>query len=89
MQTRVIARIDRDRRIAEAEKVTSNGPAAHLSASWGYDVKVDLQVSQRNWSKLSKGKKVTIRGKGYYYEAEFFWDYWDFLGGIDGRLEVR
>jgi hypothetical protein len=62
---------------------------AHLSVGWGYDVKVDLQVSQRNWSKISKGKKVTIRGKGYYYEGEFFWDYWDFSGGIDGELEVR
>jgi hypothetical protein len=40
-------------------------------------------------SKISKGKKVTIRGKGYYYEGEFFWDYWDFSGGIDGELEVR
>jgi hypothetical protein len=63
-------------------------PAAHLSVSWGYDVTVDLHVSQRNWSKITKGKKVTIRGKGYRYEGEFNWDYWHFEGGIDGGLTV-
>jgi hypothetical protein len=39
--------------------------------------------------KISKGERVTIRGKGYYYEGEFFWDIWDFSGGIDGELRVR
>jgi hypothetical protein len=63
--------------------------AVHLSVNWGYDVTVNLRVSRRNCSKVSKGERVTIRGKGYYYEGEFFWDYWDFSGGIDGDLEVR
>jgi hypothetical protein len=63
--------------------------AVHLSVNWGYDVTVNLRVSRRNWSKISKGERVTIRGKGYYYEGEFFWDYWDFSGDIDGELRVR
>jgi hypothetical protein len=63
--------------------------AAHLSVSWGYDVDVELHVSKCNWKKIMKGQNVTIRGKGYYYEGEFFWDYWDFSGGIDGELRVR
>jgi len=46
-------------------------PGVHLSISWGYDVTVDLLVSERNWSKICNGKPVTIRGKGYYYEGEF------------------
>jgi hypothetical protein len=71
------------------KKAMPREPVAHLSVSWGYDERVDLQVWQRNWSKISKGRKVTIRGKAYYYEGEFFWDYWDFSGGIDRRLEVR
>ena len=29
-----------------------------------------------------------IRGKGYYYEGEYFWDGWDFEGGLDGELSV-
>jgi hypothetical protein len=68
--------------------MSAEAPAC-LSVSWGYDVTVYLQVSRRNWSKIIKGKKITVRGKGYYYEGDFFWDYWDFSGGIDGKLEVR
>jgi hypothetical protein len=64
-------------------------PAVRLSVSWGYDVIVELRVSRRNWSKIAGGKPVTIRGNGYYYEGEFFRDYWDFSGGIDGELRVR
>jgi len=29
-----------------------------------------------------------IRGKGYSYEGDFFWDYWSFAGGLDDDLEV-
>jgi hypothetical protein len=63
--------------------------AVQLSVSWGYDVDVKLRVSKSNWSKICKGKGVTIRGNGFYYEGEFFWDYWNFSGGIDGELGVR
>jgi hypothetical protein len=67
-----------------------SGAGVHLSVSWGDDtVTVDLSVSRRNWAKISRGESLTIRGKGYHYDGEFFWDYWDFSGGIDGRLEVR
>lgn len=65
------------------------GPAARLSVSWGYDVTVELVVSKRNWSKIMRGHDLTIRGSGYYYEGDFFWDFWDFAGGIDGELIVR
>jgi hypothetical protein len=44
----------------------SKGSAVHLSVSWGYDVTVELRVSKLNWSKISKGESVTIRGSGYY-----------------------
>ena len=62
----------------------------NLRASWCYDiVEVELSVSKRNWTKIVKGQEVTIRGKGYYYEGDYFWDYWDFSGGLDGELRVR
>lgn len=66
-------------------------PAARLSVSWGSggEVEVELLVSKRNWSKIIRGEKVTIRGRGYSYDGEFFWDYWDFSGGVDGELIVR
>jgi hypothetical protein len=63
--------------------------AAHLTVSWGYDVTVELHVPKQGWSKIMKGEPVTIRGDDYYYEGEFFRDYWDFSGGIDGELRVR
>ena len=31
---------------------------------------------------------LSIRGQGYYYEGQFFWDYWRFGGGLNGELEV-
>jgi hypothetical protein len=49
---------------------------------------VELVVSKRNWSRILRGKEVGLRGKGYYYEGEFFWDYWSFSGGLDGKLRV-
>jgi hypothetical protein len=61
---------------------------ARLSVKWGYDVDVELSVSKRKWSKITRGHDVTIRGSGYYYEGDFFWDYWHFSGGLDGRLTV-
>ena len=64
-------------------------PAARLFCSWGYNVDVELFVSKRNWRRILKGEKLTIRGSGYHYEGEFFRDYWDFAGGLDGELQVR
>jgi hypothetical protein len=62
-----------------------------LSVSWGSgdEVGVDLLVSKRNWSKIIRGGTITIRGSGYRYDGEFYWDYWDFSGGIDGELRAR
>ena len=64
-------------------------PIVLLSVSWRYDVTVELRISKRNWSKISRGEQITIRGNSYYYEGEFSGDYWDFSGGIDGELRVR
>lgn len=64
--------------------------AATFVASWGNgkEVEVQLELTPRNWSKLLRGKGLSIRGKGYGYEGDFFWDYWQFVGGLDDRLEV-
>jgi hypothetical protein len=67
------------------------GTLVRLSASWGVggEVVVDLVVSTRNWSTIIRGDKITIRGKGYHYDGEFFRDFWDFFGGLDGKLIIR
>lgn len=67
----------------------SKDPAARLVCSWGGGVVVELSVSKRNWSKILRGSDVTIRGQGYNYDGEFYWDYWDFSGGVDGAVIVR
>lgn len=58
-----------------------------ITVEWGYD-NHSITLTQKNWAKVSSGKPLNIRGKGYYYEGEFFWDYWYFGGGLDGSLRV-
>jgi hypothetical protein len=53
---------------------------AEVSVGWGYDVLVTIVLTPRNWRRVKSGKALSIRGKGYHYEGEFFWDYWQFNG---------
>ena len=68
---------------------TESSVFKRLCVSLPDDVAIDLLVSNRNWLKIVRGDKITIRGKGYYCEGAGFYDYWDFCGGIDGSLIVR
>jgi hypothetical protein len=62
--------------------------SAKVTVSWGNDVQVSLNLTPRNWAKLKAGKTLHIRGRGYYYEGEFFRDYCYFEGGLEGALIV-
>jgi hypothetical protein len=46
-------------------------------------------AGRTNWAIVKSGKALRLRGKGYRYEGEFFWDYWSFGGGLDGTLLVE
>jgi hypothetical protein len=60
-----------------------------LGTSWANgDVILDLDVSPDDWSKIVRGERVDLKGKGYHYEGEFFQDDWCFSGGLDGDLTV-
>jgi hypothetical protein len=61
---------------------------ATISVSWGNDVEVSIRLTPQNWARIKAGKRLHIRGKGYQYEGQFFWDYWSFGGGLDGSLTV-
>jgi hypothetical protein len=61
--------------------------SATISVEWGYETHA-ITLSVKNWSRVKRGLPLKIRGKGYWYEGEFFWDYWDFGGGLDGHLWV-
>lgn len=49
---------------------------AAISVSWGDDVEVSIRLTPQHWAGIKAGKTLRIRGKGYRYESEFFWDYW-------------
>jgi hypothetical protein len=60
-----------------------------FSVTWGNgDVCVELPVTQSQWEEIKRGADVTVRGKGYWYEGEWFQDTWYFSGGLDGELRV-
>jgi hypothetical protein len=61
--------------------------AAEIFVSWGYEGH-SIVLIPRNWLRVRRGHPLRIRGKGYGYEGEFFWDYWYFGGGLDGELTV-
>lgn len=60
---------------------------ATIKVEWGYESH-SLTLTPRNWAAIKAGRAHSQRGAGYWYEGEFFWDYWKFLGGPDPRLEV-
>lgn len=60
---------------------------ARISVEWGYEVH-SITLTARNWARVKSGKPLRIRGEGYWYDGEHFWDYWDFAGGMEGRLIV-
>lgn len=64
-----------------------SSPGATICVEWGYELH-EITLTPRNWSRVKRGLPLSIRGKGYWYEGEFFWDYWTFSGGLDGELLV-
>ena len=79
---------DADEPEAASEPCDTISGGAVISVEWGYDVH-SIRLSARNWAKVRRGQPLSIRGKGYCYEGEFFWDYWHFGGGINGDLRVE
>ena len=61
--------------------------SATIWVEWGYE-QHSITLTPRNWAAVKSGRSHSQRGKGYRYEGEFFWDYWSFEGGLDGKLEV-
>ena len=62
--------------------------AVMVTVLWSDEEEHEIRVTKRDWQKVISGKPLTKRGKGYYVEGVFFWDYWAFEGGIEGSLRV-
>jgi hypothetical protein len=60
---------------------------ATITVEWGYDLH-SITLAPNNWTRVKSGESLSIRGKGYWYDGEFFWDRWSFGGGLGGSLEV-
>lgn len=50
---------------------------AYISVYWPDDWKT-VRLTPRNWRRVLAGKSLYVRGKGYYYDGEFYRDYWSF-----------
>ena len=74
------------RQVTYLEQATP-GVGAKITVKWGYDLH-SIILTPKNWAKIKSGKSLSIRGKGYWYEGECFWDRWSFGGGLGGSLEV-
>jgi hypothetical protein len=60
-----------------------------LRVSWADDVvEVSIKLSSNEWRNVENGMKFGKKGRGYWYEGEFFPDYWEFNGGGPGSLIV-
>jgi len=68
-------------------KPEKNIGGATITVEWGYDLH-SITLTERNWRRVKAGKPLSIRGKGYHYEGEFFWDYWQFSTTSKGSLLV-
>lgn len=80
---RTIGNIDSNQQ--EREAMTKG---AIITVEWGYEIH-QLVLTPKNWTRVKSGHALTIRGKGYYYDAQFYWDHWNFGGGLDGALSVE
>ena len=61
---------------------------AKITVEWWYELH-SIVLIPRNWNKVKGGGSLSIRGKGYYYEGDHFWDYWYLSGGLNGELIVE
>lgn len=52
---------------------------AEITVFWGGDPH-SIVLTPKNWRRVKSGKPLAIRGKGYRYDGEWFWDYWRFNG---------
>lgn len=60
-----------------------------LRVSWADDVvEVSMRISSSEWRNVKDGVNFRKKGRGYWYEGEFFQDYWGFNGDGPGSLIV-
>ncbi|QOG18173.1 MULTISPECIES: hypothetical protein [Bradyrhizobium] len=60
-----------------------------FAATWGNgEVMVELEVSKDQWDRIARGDRVEFKGRGYWYDGDWFQDIWDF-NCPHGELTIR
>ena len=55
------------------ERVRSGAVGAEVTGIWGSEkVPHTIILTPRNWQRVKSGKLLTIRGKGYSYDGEWY-----------------
>jgi hypothetical protein len=73
-----------------AVQMSKKPPYKSLAANWGNgEVIVELSLDKDQWDRIVRGDRFKIKGRGYWYDGEWFQDIWDFNSGLhDAELIV-
>ena len=65
----------------------------------GYEwIGLHIQIDVGTWSRIKSGEDVLLKGRGWVpdqnvkpdpEDKNFYWDYWEFNGGIDRPMRVE
>lgn len=85
------------KKIAQASKPSSTGVL--IDPECGYEwIGLHLQLDLRSWERIKSGEEVLLKGRGWVpdqnvkpnpSDKNFYWDYWEFNGGIDRPMRVE
>ena len=77
---------------------TPTSKCAEIEPDCGYEwMWVRIQLDATTWSRIKSGEHLTVKGKGWIpdetatpdpKDESFYWDYWQFNGGINKPMKV-
>jgi hypothetical protein len=71
----------------EKFEMTLRPGSARIIVEWGYD-NHEMVLNSRNWARVKRGGELRIRCRGFSEDGPQ-WEYWNFAGGLDGKLLVE
>jgi hypothetical protein len=85
------------KKIAQATKPSSTGVV--IDPECGHEwIGLHLQLDSNTWARIKSGEEVLLKGRGWVPDQNvkpdpanknFYWDYWEFNGGIDRPMRVE
>jgi len=85
------------KKIAQASKPSSTDVV--IDPECGYEwIGLHLQLDSNTWARIKSGEEVLLKGRGWVpdqnvkpnpADKNFYWDYWEFSGGIDRPMRVE